>query len=195
MKEVVLVPLHVLPTLLQHHSHGMTPQQTTEHPNTQKKRKAEWSRIQSSDLYTGFYTFGLQLFLLQLLVFLSMFKKKKKRKNLSIFAHNFECVGKTIQSHPRTRMLVSKTDTTISLSSRTSDRTLLTAASNSAVLFKSWEKQNIQRQASIWKAFILTAKTVANDWKIYLEVSKSFFNDINIYLSILNNLKPPVIYP
>lgn len=45
----------------------------------------------------------------------------------------------TIQSYPRTRMLVSKTDTTISLSSLTSDSTRLTAASNSVVLFNSWQ--------------------------------------------------------
>lgn len=41
-------------------------------------------------------------------------------------------------SHPSTRMLVSNTDTTTSLSSRTSLRTFRTASSNSVVLFRSW---------------------------------------------------------
>ena len=41
-------------------------------------------------------------------------------------------------SHPRTRMLVSNTDTTMSLSSFTSDKTRRTAASNSTVLFNTW---------------------------------------------------------
>lgn len=38
-------------------------------------------------------------------------------------------------------MLVSKTDTTMSLSSLTSESTLLTAASNSVVLFKSCQQK------------------------------------------------------
>lgn len=38
-------------------------------------------------------------------------------------------------------MLVSKTETTMSLSNLTSDSTFLTAASNSVVLFKSWQME------------------------------------------------------
>lgn len=41
-------------------------------------------------------------------------------------------------SHPRTLMLVSNTDTTTSLSSRTSLSTFLTASSNSSSLFKTY---------------------------------------------------------
>lgn len=88
----------------------------------------------------------------------------------STWAFSLIIVISTTQSHPRTRMLVSKTDTTMSLSSRTSDRTLLTAASNSVVLFKSWKGGTTQRRLNNKLFHILTAKkkTELTIWKVLL---------------------------
>lgn len=78
----------------------------------------------------------------RLLCFLNGFNKALEKWRATQHKNSFYIPAVLkIHSHPRTRMLVSKTDTTMSLSSLTSESTLLTAASNSVVLFKSCQQK------------------------------------------------------
>lgn len=126
VQEFVLVPLHVLTSFFQHHSHGVSSQKAAEHRQVGFRAPVQ-NPSQFSSTKTNAYS-----------------KALAKPRNLFEAQHEkftSQPLFK-VQSHPRTRMLVSKTDTTMSLSSLTSESTLLTAASNSVVLFKSCQQKN-----------------------------------------------------
>lgn len=127
VQEFVLVPLHVLTSFFQHHSHGMSSQKAAEHRQVSFR-----APVQNPSQFSSTKTNAYSKALAKPATCLKRSTAQEKFTSQPLFK---------VQSHPRTRMLVSKTDTTMSLSSLTSESTLLTAASNSVVLFKSCQQK------------------------------------------------------